>query len=93
MRTIYVVYFDWAFNGSEKEGILGAYENLDDAMEGMLDYWRDEQQMDYFDELENEYISERAMERYGECYCDRHTRVEVREVYLYSHADVEKGLA
>jgi hypothetical protein len=35
MRTIYIVYYDWAINDGSDEGILGVYEHLDDAIAKM----------------------------------------------------------
>lgn len=94
MKKIYVVYYDWAFNGASEEGTLGIYENIDDAIARMDEYWDEERGMDYFDKMESEEIDERMRERYVVwMYADRHTRVEVMEQCLYSHEDVANGLA
>ena len=48
MKTIFVVYYDWAFNDGSSEGYVGIYENREDAIKRMEQYWEDEKAMEYF---------------------------------------------
>lgn len=94
MRTIYVVYYDWALNGGSDEGILGIYESKDDAIAKMDEYWEDEREMGYFEGFNEWDCSERRREGWTDgLYGERHDLVEVREQYLYSREDVANGLA
>jgi hypothetical protein len=94
MRTIYIVYYDWATNGGTDEGSLGLYECLDDAIAKMDEYWQDEREMGYFEEFDEFECDERKREGWtGGLYGERHDLVEVREQYLYSREDVANGLA
>lgn len=94
MKTIYIVYYDWAFNNGSDEGILGLYESLDDAIAKMDEYWEDEREMGYFEEFNEWDCSARRREGWTDgLYNERHDLVEVREQYLYSHEDVVNGLA
>lgn len=94
MRTIYVVYYDWAFNGCSDGGMLGAYESKDDAIAKMDEYWEDEREMGFFEEFDEFECDERKREGWTDgLYGERHDLVEVREQYLYSREDVANGLA
>lgn len=94
MKTIYIVHYDWAFNGGSNEGILGCYECLDDAVAKMNEYWEHEKGMDYFDLFDASEENERLKERWTDGFWyDRHDLVEVMERYLYSREDVANGLA
>lgn len=94
MRTIYIVHYDWAFNNGSDEGILGVYECLDDAIAKMDEYWEDEREMGYFEEFDEFECDERKREGWTDgYYFGSHTRIEVREQYLYSREDVANGLA
>jgi len=94
MRTIYVVYYDWAFNGGSNEGILGIYESKDDAIAKMDEYWQDEREMGYFEKFDEFECDERKREGWTDgLYGERHDLVEVREQYLYSREDVANGIA
>jgi hypothetical protein len=94
MRTIYIVHYDWATNGGSDEGILGVYEHLDDAIGKMDEYWQEERELGYLDEYDEFECDERKREAWiNGYYCELHTRVEVREQYLYSREDVANGLA
>lgn len=93
MKTIYVVYYDWAFNGGSSEGILGCYESLGDAMSCMSRYWSDEREMEYFEEFDQFGFGDRMQEAWEDgFYQDSHSKVSVIEQYLYSHEDAERGL-
>ena len=94
MRTIYMVCYDWAFNGGSDEGVLGLYESLDDAIAKMDEYWEEERELGYLDVYDEFECDERRRDAWiGGYYFELHTRVEVRDEYLYSREDVEKGLA
>lgn len=94
MSTIYIVYYDWAFNDGSDEGLLGIYECLDDAIAKMEEYWEDEREMGYFEEFDEFECDERKREGWSDgAYFVHHTRIEVREQYLYSREDVANGLA
>jgi hypothetical protein len=94
MRTIYIVYYDWAINDGSDEGILGVYEHLDDAIAKMDEWWQDERDMGYLEEFDEFECDERKREGWTDgYYFGSHTRIEVREQYLYSSEDVANGLA
>ena len=95
MKTIYIVTYDWAFNNGSDKGILGLYEDLDDAIAKMDEYWADEREMGYFEMFDEEECSySRRYEAWTDgLYMERHSLVEVREQYLYSREDVANGLA
>lgn len=94
MRTIYVVCYDWAFNGCSNEGILGLYESKDDAIARMDEYWQEERDMGFLEEFDEFVCDERKREGWTDgLYGERHDLVEVREQYLYSREDVANGLA
>lgn len=93
MKTIYVVRYDWAFNGGSCEGTLGVYEQIGDAMACMSRYWEEERRMDYFEEFDQYACENRMMESWANgFYHNSHSKFEVQELYLYSHEDVENGL-
>jgi hypothetical protein len=94
MRTIYIVYYDWAINDGSDEGILGVYEHLDDAIAKMDEWWQDERDLGYLEEFDEFECDERKREGWTDgYYFGSHTRIEVREQYLYSREDVANGLA
>lgn len=93
MKTIYVVYFDWAFNDCANEGYLGIYEDKEDAIRCMERYWEDEREMDYFSTFND--CSNTPMSRSAWTdgyYMSEHSRVLVYEETLYSHEDVINGI-
>lgn len=93
MRTIYVVYFDWAFNGGSDQGYVGIYERKEDAINRMERYWEDEKRMDYFekfDVFDDTEMTRTAWTDYE--YSDRHSEVRVYEETLYSHDDILNDL-
>lgn len=92
MKTIFIVHYDWAFNGGSCEGILGCYENVSDALACMSQYWEDERKMEYFEKFDQYGCGNRMMESWIDGhYCDSHSKIEVQELYLYSHDDVING--
>jgi hypothetical protein len=94
MRTIYVVCYDWAYDGSEDAGVLGVYEHRDDAIARMDEYWQEERELGYLEGFDKIECDEWHREGWVDWrYFEHHTRVEVREQYLYSREDVANGLA
>ena len=92
MNTIFIVRYDWAFNGGSATDILGCYENLQDAMDCMSQYWEDERRMDYFERFNKRGFGNRMMEAWTDgYYYESHSKVEVLELYLYSHEDAIAG--
>lgn len=94
MKTIYVVHYDWAFNDETQEGYLGIYENREDAIKCMEEYWEEEMEFDYFKDRFNE---DECTEMYKSAwedgyYMGSHSCVRVYEEQLYSHEDVINGL-
>ncbi len=93
MKTIYVVYYDWAFNDGSAEGYLGIYENKEDAIKRMEEYWEEEKALDYFEKFDNETETEHTREAWEDgYYMSSHSCVKVYEEQLYSHEDVINGL-
>lgn len=92
MKTVFIVAYDWAFNGGAEKGMLGIYEELQDAIARMNQYWADEQAMEYFEKFDcndADEISRSAWQDWE--YADRHSEVRVFEQELYSHEDVING--
>lgn len=93
MKPIFVVHFDWAFNGGSSEGYVGIYENREDAVKRMEQYWEDEKAMEYFKEFDQTECTEMVKEAWTDgYYMGEHSCVKVYEEYLFSHEDVINGL-
>ena len=89
MKTIYVVYYDWAFNDCANEGYLGIYEDKEDAIRCMERYWAEENEADYFGTFnECEYTPMTRTAWSNGYYVSEHSRVLVYNETLYTHEDV-----
>lgn len=93
MKTIYVVYYDWAFNDVIEEGYLGIYENLEDAIKRMEQHWEDEKTQDYFGKFNESECAKMHKSAWTDgYYMSERSCVRVYEETLYSHEDVLNGL-
>lgn len=94
MKTIYVVYYDWAFNDCANEGYIGIYEDKEDAINAANQYWEDEKGMDYFSTFDECACTAMTKSAWTNgYYVSEHTCVKVYEENLYTHEDVANGLA
>lgn len=94
MKTIHIVYYDWAYNGGSDEGILGCYESEEDAIEKLNQYWQEQVDEGYLEGLNEQNCSEKRKECWKEGWYDEwHNCVQIMVRYLFSREDVANGLA
>jgi hypothetical protein len=92
MKTIYLVWYDWAINGSTGTGYYGIYENLEDAIKCMEHWWGEEKTSKHFqsyDVFDDTKWTRSAWKDYE--YSSYHSEIMVFEEQLYSHEDVLNG--